>query len=131
MLQEVELKRITSVGEIQWHGQRHRRSGHGSSTQPGRDRALGPHPEDEVRTLAQLYGAGSGEQRTLATRIHEALHDANMARAAAEDLADPVLVQATLRLAEALEAFAFSYADRLGEIDTPACDSRRDRHAGI
>jgi hypothetical protein len=46
-----------------------------------------------------------------------------MARAAAEDLADQVLVQATLRLAEALEAFAFSYADRLGEIDTPAWDS--------
>lgn len=53
-------------------------------------------------------------------RIHEALHQANMARAAAEDLDDQVLVQATLRLAEALEAFALSYADRLGEIDTPA-----------
>ena len=46
-----------------------------------------------------------------------------MARAAAEDLADQILVQATLRLAEALEAFAVSYADRLGEIDTLAGDN--------
>ena len=45
-------------------------------------------------------------------RIHQALLEAHMARAAAEDLADQVLVQATLRLAEALEAFAVSYADR-------------------
>jgi hypothetical protein len=54
-----------------------------------------------------------------------------MARAAAEDLADQVLVQATLRLAEALEAFAFSYADRLGEIDTPACDSSLEGSSGL
>jgi hypothetical protein len=64
-------------------------------------------------------------------RIHQALHEAHMARAAAEDLADQVLVQATLRLAEALEAFAVSYADRLGEIDPPACDSSLEGGSGL
>jgi hypothetical protein len=64
-------------------------------------------------------------------RIHEALHEADMARAAAEDLADQVLMQATLRLAEALEAFAFSYTDRLGEIDTPAGDSSLEGRSGL
>jgi hypothetical protein len=41
----------------------------------------------------------------IVSRIHEALHEARLARAAADDLDDHVLVRATLRLAEELEAF--------------------------
>ena len=53
----------------------------------------------------------------IVSRIHEALHEARLARAAADDLDDHVLVRATLRLAEELEAFAFSYTNRLAEIE--------------
>ena len=53
----------------------------------------------------------------IVSRIHEALHEARLARAAADDLDDHVLVRATLRLAEDLEAFAFSYTNRLAEIE--------------
>lgn len=53
----------------------------------------------------------------IVSRIHEALHEARLARAAADDLEDHVLVRATLRLAEELEAFAVSYTNRLAEIE--------------
>jgi hypothetical protein len=57
----------------------------------------------------------------IASRIAEALDEADLTRAAASDLADPALVGATLRLAEDLEAFAISLAGRLCELgDEPA-----------
>ena len=56
------------------------------------------------------YGRGmvddTDDSAWIVDRIHQALHEAYMARAAAEDLADQVLAQATLRLAEALLADA-------------------------
>jgi hypothetical protein len=49
-------------------------------------------------------------------RILEALHQADLARAAASDLDDHILLTATIQLAEDLEAFARSFAARLAEI---------------
>ncbi len=50
-------------------------------------------------------------------RILEALDQADFARATASDLDDHVLLSATIRLAEDLEAFARSLGTRLTEID--------------
>jgi hypothetical protein len=49
-------------------------------------------------------------------RIREALDQAHFARAIASDLDDHILLTATIRLAEDLEAFALSLAARLSEI---------------
>jgi hypothetical protein len=50
------------------------------------------------------------------SRICEALDQADLTRAAANDIDDHVLVGATLQLAEDLEAFALSLAGRLTEL---------------
>jgi hypothetical protein len=50
------------------------------------------------------------------SRICEALDQADVARATASNLDDHVLVSATIRLAEDLEAFALSLAGRLSEL---------------
>jgi len=49
-------------------------------------------------------------------RILEALDQADLARATASDLEDHILLNATLQLADDLEAFARSLATRLTEI---------------
>jgi hypothetical protein len=49
-------------------------------------------------------------------RILEALHQADLVRATASDLDDPILLSATIQLAEDLETFARSLAARLTEI---------------
>jgi hypothetical protein len=53
------------------------------------------------------------------SRIGEALDQADVARATANDLDDHVLVGATIQLAEDLEAFALTLAGRLSELGDP------------
>jgi hypothetical protein len=49
-------------------------------------------------------------------RINEALDQAGLARAVADDIDDHALAAATLRLAEDLEAFARRFATRLQHV---------------
>ena len=60
--------------------------------------------------------SGGATQSWIMSRICAALDQADVARATVNDLDDHVLVGATIRLAEDLEAFALSLAGRLSEL---------------
>ena len=64
--------------------------------------------------------ADAGVHPWVMGRIGEALDQAVLVRAAATDLEDHVLISATERLADDLEAFAVSQAARLSELEVPA-----------
>lgn len=59
---------------------------------------------------------GGATEAWIMSRICEALDRADFARVTASNLDDHVLVGATIRLAEDLEAFALSLAGRLSEL---------------
>ena len=59
---------------------------------------------------------GGATQSWIMSRICAALDQADVARAAVNDLDDHVLVGATIQLAEDLEAFALILAGRLSEL---------------
>ena len=66
---------------------------------------------------SDVNGMSSGATESwIMSRICEALDQADVARATAVGLDDHVLVDATVRLAEDLEAFALSLAGRLSEL---------------
>jgi hypothetical protein len=58
----------------------------------------------------------SGLQSWIMDRILEALDQADLARATANDLDDHILFSATIQLAEDLESFARRFGARLAEI---------------
>ena len=75
-----------------------------------------PGKQSEVRNGMN----GDATQSWIMSRICAALDQADVARAAVNDLDDHVLVGATIQLAEDLEAFALSLAGRLSELDERA-----------